>query len=59
MSDMLNAKRWRERADEARRLADGMTDAERKGLMLAVADAYERLAERAGQKAKTTEAGRS
>jgi hypothetical protein len=41
------AKHWRERAEEARAMAEQMTDPAAKSAMLTVADSYEKLAERA------------
>lgn len=38
---------WRERAEETRVIAEGMQDVIARGMMLRVADDYERLAERA------------
>ena len=40
-------KHWRDRAKEARALAEQMDDPEGKRMMLRVADDYERLAQRA------------
>ena len=48
MSDLLrDPKHWRERADEARRVADKLTDQDAKKTMLGIAASYDRLAERA------------
>ena len=48
MSAILNDPRhWLDRANEARRTADQLTDLEAKGTMLKIADDYARLAERA------------
>jgi hypothetical protein len=42
-----NSQHWRDRAAEARIIAEQLTDAGARENMLAVADAYERMAERA------------
>jgi len=45
MSDLLNnPESWRQRAAEARAIANGMTDPVAKRTMLGVAQSYERLA---------------
>jgi hypothetical protein len=44
-------KHWRDRATEARALAEQMDDPEGKRMMLRVADDYERLAQRALERA--------
>jgi hypothetical protein len=51
MSHINDPKHWRYRAKEARAMAESMTDPEAKRLMLNVAADYERLAERAEQRA--------
>jgi hypothetical protein len=43
---------WRRRADEARTIAAQMSDSPSKDAMLRIAKDYERLAERAEQRAK-------
>jgi hypothetical protein len=40
-------RHWRERAKEARELAVALTDPDKKQAMLEIAQAYERMAERA------------
>jgi hypothetical protein len=48
MSDLLkDPKHWRERAEEARRLAAQLTDPDAQKTMLGIAGNYERLAARA------------
>ena len=42
---------WRSRVAEARTIADGLNDPEAKRSMLKIAEEYERLAERAIQRA--------
>ncbi len=42
---------WRQRAQEARAIADQLADAAAKGTMLKIADGYEHLAERAEARA--------
>lgn len=42
-----NAKHWMQRAQEARRLADSISEPEAKQTLLNIAEEYERLAQRA------------
>jgi hypothetical protein len=42
-----NPSHWRDRAEEARRIAEDMADAEAKRMMLDIADGYDRLAQHA------------
>lgn len=41
-----DARHWRDRAEEARRLAEQMANASARDAVLQVADSYERLAKR-------------
>jgi hypothetical protein len=53
MSDILkDAAHWKERADDARRLANEMTDEKARNNMLDIAESYERLAVRAQLRTK-------
>ena len=45
-----NPKHWRDRAEEARILADDMHDDQSKRVMLEIAEDYEKLAERASMR---------
>ena len=47
MSHINDPKHWRHRAEEARAMAESLTDPEAKQLMLNVAADYEKLAKRA------------
>jgi hypothetical protein len=48
MSDLLkDPSHWRERAEEARRLANQLTDPEARKTMLGIAEGYDRLVKRA------------
>ena len=40
----LNSRHWRNRAEEARLLAETMSDTEARQTMLAIADLYEKMA---------------
>jgi hypothetical protein len=50
MSHINDPKYWRYRAEEARAMAEGLTNPEAKHLMLKVAADYERLAKRAEER---------
>ena len=43
-STINDADYWRKRAEEARTISEGMTDAHTKSLMLGVAESYEKIA---------------
>lgn len=45
-----NAKHWMQRAQETRRLADSVEDAEAKRTLIKIAEEYERLAQRAAKR---------
>ena len=45
-----NAEHWLQRAQETRRLAEGISDPEAKQTLLKIADDYERLAQRASNR---------
>ena len=51
MSHINDPKHWRYRAEEARAMAESMTDPEAKQSMLNVAAEYEKLAKRAEDRA--------
>ena len=42
-STINDADYWRKRAEEARTISEGMTDAHTKSLMLGVAESYEKI----------------
>ena len=50
MSHINDPKHWRYRAEEARAMAESLTDPEAKQMMLNVAVEYERLAKRAEER---------
>ena len=50
-SHLNDPKHWRERAEEARAMADQMTDREARATMLGIADDYELLAKSAEERA--------
>jgi hypothetical protein len=47
-----NPAHWRQRAEEARAIADSLTDPQSKEAMLRIVNDYEHLAERAEQRAR-------
>jgi hypothetical protein len=51
-SSINDPEYWRKRAEEARALATQMNDPMSKEMMLGIAKDYERLAERAAERAK-------
>ena len=51
-SALNSPEHWRHRAEEARRMADLMSDVPLKEAMLRIAEEYEHLAKRAEQRAK-------
>jgi len=54
-----DAVHWRARAVEARALADRMQDEDGRQRMLVIAEQYELIAERAGQRLKANAMGRT
>ena len=52
--NLTNPSHWRERAAEARKNAEQMSDAESKRTMLEIAAAYEKLAQRAERRSSTS-----
>ena len=52
MTNLDNARYWRERAEEVRVQAELMRDSEAKRHMLGIANSYELLARRAEERAK-------
>jgi len=52
MPERLGAKHWRERAEEARTLADQMNDGDARRSMLTIAAEYDKLAERVEKRAE-------
>ena len=55
--DLNDPEYWRSRANEVRAVAVHMTDAHAKAVMLQIAQDYEKLAERAAQRAVTSPTG--
>jgi hypothetical protein len=49
-SPLANPEHWRKRAKEAREVAEAITDPESKGVMLKIAENYEKLALRAAER---------
>jgi hypothetical protein len=45
---------WRKRADEARAMAEQMTDRDARQMMLGIAEDYEKLAKRAEERLKSS-----
>jgi hypothetical protein len=52
MPERLGAKHWRERAEEARTLADQMNDGDARRSMFTIAAEYDKLAVRAEKRAE-------
>ena len=52
MPDKLGSEHWRTRAQEARALAEGMTDPDAQRMMMRIANDYEKIADRAEQLAR-------
>ena len=55
MALINDPKHWRERAEEARRIAEDMADQEAKRMMLSIAAGYDRLAQHADTRLLTGE----
>jgi hypothetical protein len=53
-----NPQLWRDRAEEARTMAEGTADADARRIMLSIAQNYEELAERAEQRLGLAPRGR-
>jgi hypothetical protein len=53
-STIHDPKHWRHRAAEMRALSETMDDVEARAIMLRLADDYDKLADRAEQRAKGT-----
>ena len=54
-SNVDNAERWRKLAEEARAVADQLTDLDAKQIMLRIADGYELLMRHAEDRTKKTD----
>jgi len=55
---VLDNQHWRERAEEARSIAEQLSDPDAKRMMLRIADDYERLAQHAERRAASRPASR-
>ena len=53
MALINDPRHWRERAEEARRVAEDMVDPDAKRMMLNIADGYDRLAHHADRRVLT------
>lgn len=52
LSLLRDERHWRDRANEARAVAEGLNDPETRRLMLGIAGSYDALAERAALRAQ-------